>query len=297
MADRTELMEAALDSYPEGIALLGQEGQVIFWNRAAEAMTGFAGMEMVARPVPWSLEPLLHGEGPDEEWGLHARPQPGRGALVHAQDKLGRDLPAMMRTLVLRDGMGERIGKAVIFHPGESVDALPRGETGEDSSVEADQAKLEERVEAVFEDFTRRGMPLGLLWVTVDQASELRKTHGARACEAMLERVERTLANGLRPAEELGRWGDDEFLVLSHERTGATLAAHAQVLAGLARTTDFHWWGDRVSLTVSIGAAHAEPGETLVQLLERAQAAMLSSVHAGGNHITAAPGRHTCSQS
>ena len=77
----------------------------------------------------------------------------------------------------------------------------------------------------------------------------------------MLEKVERTLASGLKPAEEIGRWGDDEFLVLSHERNAAMLAAHAQTLAGLARTTDFRWWGDRVSLTVSIGAAQAERGE------------------------------------
>ena len=103
--------------------------------------------------------------------------------------------------------------------------------------------------------------------------------------------------HGLRPTEQMGRWGDDEFLVLSHERTAEMLAAHAQVLAGLARTTDFRWWGDRVSLTVSIGAAQADQDETLAQLLERAQAAMLTSIHAGGNHITLAPGRQACSPS
>jgi GGDEF domain-containing protein len=91
----------------------------------------------------------------------------------------------------------------------------------------------------------------------------------------------------------MGRWGDDDFLVLSHERTPEMLAAHARMLAGLARTAEFRWWGDRISLTVSIGAAQAEQSETLQLLLERAQIAMLKSVHAGGNHITA-PGRQEC---
>ena len=59
------------------------------------------------------------------------------------------------------------------------------------------------------------------------------------------------------------------------------LAAHAQMLAGLARTTEFRWWGDRVSLTVSIGAAQAERGEPLAGLLERAQAAMFASMRDG----------------
>jgi diguanylate cyclase (GGDEF)-like protein len=131
----------------------------------------------------------------------------------------------------------------------------------------------------------------------VDQAPDLRKTHGAGACEAMLKKVERALAHGLRPVEYLGRWGEDEFLVISHERTAAMLARHAQVLAGLARTADFRWWGDRVSLTVSIGAAQAENAATLADLLERARTAMSSSFHAGGNQITAAPGVQACSPS
>jgi GGDEF domain-containing protein len=113
----------------------------------------------------------------------------------------------------------------------------------------------------------------------------------------MLDKVERVLANGLRPAEKMGRWGDDEYLVLSHERTPEMLAAHAQVLAGLARTADFRWWGDRVSITVSIGAAQAERDGSLIGLLEKAKAAMFSSFHAGGNQITSAPGGQACSPS
>jgi chemotaxis family two-component system sensor kinase Cph1 len=158
--------------------------------------------------------------------------------------------------------------------------------------VEESQADLEDRLETGFEDFAQGNLTFGVLWIIVDQAHKLRKTHGARACEAMLEKVERALANGLRPGEDVGRWGDDEFLVISHERTPGMLAAHAQTLAGLARTADFRWWGDRISLTVSIGAAQVNQAEALTQLLLRAQEAMLSSIHAGGNHITLAPGGH-----
>jgi len=200
----------------------------------------------------------------------------------------------MARILVLRDGLGGHIGTAVVFHSAEMLEALPHGETGKSEGVEASQANLEDRLEALFEDFTHDGPAFGLLWITVDQAHELRKTHGAGACEAMLEKVERALAQGLRPAEELGRWGDDEFLVIAHEHEPEMLAVRAQALAGSARTADFRWWGDRVSLTVSIGAAQAEQAEALAQLLQRAQEAMISSIQAGGNHITLAPGGQAC---
>lgn len=290
MTDRTELLESALDSLPEGIALLDEERQVVFWNRAAEAITGHAGLELAGRAAPETLKALLERCAPAGDAETVADLQPGRGCLVHARHKLGHELPVMLRALVLRDKLGVQIGAAAVFHSAESLDALPHGETGERKGVEASQANLKERMEALFEDLTNGGPAFGLLWITVDQAHELRKTHGVQACEAMMEKMERALAQGMRPAEELGRWGEDEFLVISHEPTPGMLAAHGQALAGLARTTDFRWWGDRISLTVSIGAAQAGPAEALTQVLERAQEAMISSIHAGGNHISLAPG-------
>jgi diguanylate cyclase (GGDEF)-like protein len=209
--------------------------------------------------------------------------------LIHVNHRLGHELPAMARVLVLRDGLGGRVGTGVAFHPTESLDALPHGATC-DNSLEESQAELKERLEVEHGDFVQGGMPFGVLWITVDQAHHLRTTHGGRACEAMLEIVERTLANGLRPTEKIGRWGDDEFLVISHERTPEMLAAHAQLLTKLAKAADFRWWGDRVALTVSVGAAQADTDETLAQLLGRAQTAMISRVPVDENHITSAAG-------
>lgn len=297
MSDRTELLEATLDCLPEGIVLLDQKCLIQFWNQAAEAITGYSSAEMLQRQVPPPLETLLPC-GP-ESGGTMLADNSGlrHGALVSSQHKLGHAVPVMARRLLLRDGMGGRIGMAVVFHPAESLDALPHGETGDEPGIQASQADLDERLISMFEDFSHGGQSFGVLWITVDQAHDLRKTHGAKACESMLEKVEHALTRGLRPAELMGRWGEDEFLVVSHERTAEMLADHARMLAGLARTADFRWWGDRVSLTVSIGVAQAELTGSLVNLLERAKAAMFSSFHAGGNQITSAPGGQECSPS
>jgi diguanylate cyclase (GGDEF)-like protein len=297
MSDRAELLEATLDSLPEGAALLGDNCEVVFWNQAAQAITGYAAQDVIGRSAPETLKPLLECCPSPGICGTGTSHEAGRGFLVHAQHRMGHDFSTMARILTLRDGLGRRIGNAVLFHPAECLDALPHGETGENYEVEASQEDLKERLEQLFEDFTHGGQAFGVMWISVDQAHDLRKTHGAGACEAMLKKVERALAHGLRPVEYLGRWGEDEFLVISHERTAAMLARHAQVLAGLARTADFRWWGDRVSLTVSIGAAQAENAATLADLLERARTAMSSSFHAGGNQITAAPGVQACSPS
>jgi diguanylate cyclase (GGDEF)-like protein/PAS domain S-box-containing protein len=297
MADRGELMEAAIEVYPEGLALLDGDGRVVLWNRAAEAITGYARAGVVGRELPQALQPLVDCrdyEGtPDPRNG----PQLGRGALVHAQHARGHDVAAISRKVILRDDLGARIGTAAVFHPAERTMALPHGETSEGSEVQQSQAELQDRLEAAYELFAHEGVPLGVLWVMVDQAGDMMKTHGARACETMLESVERTLANALRPGEEIGRWGDGEFLILSQEGRGEVLTNHAQVLMGFARTADFHWWGDRVSVTVSVGVAEAENGDELGEVLRRAREAMEASMHAGGNRVTLAAGRLACSQS
>ncbi|HZB88825.1 MAG TPA: diguanylate cyclase [Terracidiphilus sp.] len=290
MAERQEMMEAALDCLSEGVALLDEFGHVVFWNRAAESVTGFPGIDIVGRAIPWEVEPLLIPENA----AAHGDGRAG-GGLAHVHHRQGHELAAMVRSHVLRDGLGQRIGHAAVFRPAEDWDALPHGYISAGSEAGETQARLEERVEERFREFARDGAPMGLIWISVDQARGLRRTHGARASEAMLVRVERTLANGLHAPEEIGRWGDDEFLVLAHAATAEALAARAQTLAGQARTTDFRWWGDRITFTVSVGAALAERDEILVRLLERAQAAMHASAHAGGNHITLAPGRRACS--
>lgn len=297
MTESLELFESALDSLPEGMAFADLEGRIRFWNNAAEEITGHARVDLLGRPVREALEAVIVGGARQWVQETDAETLPGRGSLVRAHHRLGHILPLLVRVLALRDGLGGRIGTAVVFHPADNLDALPRGDCGESSGVEASQTELEDKLESEYEDFIRGGMPFGVLWITLDQAHELRKTHGARACEAMVEKMERTLMHGLRPAEQMGRWGEDEFLIISHERSAETLTAHGQVLAGLARTTDFRWWGDRVSLTVSIGAAQADQDETLAKLLEGAQAAMLASMHAGGNHVSLAAGRHACSPS
>jgi PAS domain S-box-containing protein len=51
MADRTQLLESALDSLTEGLALADRDGSVGVWNCAAEAITGFARAEIIGQGV------------------------------------------------------------------------------------------------------------------------------------------------------------------------------------------------------------------------------------------------------
>jgi diguanylate cyclase (GGDEF)-like protein/PAS domain S-box-containing protein len=271
-----EILEAAFSELEEGIAVLDGESRVLFWNPAAAAITGHLGADLLSRCLPVDFYQMdaqphavreTHNEtqqtlGPKSAAGPSERP-----VLVNLRHQQGHSLPAMLRRTPLRDGLGKRFGTLLRFHPAEEIDTLPHGATEEhgdhDNRVEQSQADMENRLDEAWREWINSAVPFGLLWINVDQAAMLRKTHGHDASEAMLAIVERTLLHGLRPTEILGRWGTHEFLVLCHERAAEMLEAHAHHIGGLARTADFRWWGDRISLTVSIGAAQAAEAENL----------------------------------
>ncbi len=290
MTDRAELLETALDSLPDGVGLLGGGDEVMFWNQAAQGITGYTTQELIGRVIPEGLAPLLDaGNSTEQAQPCGALPENHR-FVAKPQHKMGHFVPVITNILALNNGLGERIGSALLFHPLESLDALPQSELSDVSFAAGTRADLLERLQIGCDDFVRSGRPIGILRVSVDQAKELRKTHGAPACDAMAKKVYYALAHGLRPGEEIGSWGSDGFLVIAHERSAEMLAAHAQRLVGLARTADFRWWGDRISLTVSIGAAQAssDPEEGPTEMLRRAREGLQASIREGGNRATTA---------
>lgn len=287
MTDRIELLESVMDCLLDGVAVFSNDGEVVYWNQPAQAIMGYSSAELVGRPTP---EPLrcLHRSG-----SVHIVPETEHTSKAHPFHKLGHEVQVINRAAVLCNKLGDPIGEASFFHPAESVDALPHGSAFGSKDIHEEAAEIEERLRIALDEFKRGGLPFGVVRISIDQAAEMHRTHGLAACHEMFEKVHHVLSRGLRPGEAMGRWGEDEFLIVAHERTLEMLAAHARNLAGLARTADFRWWGDRVSLTVSIGVAQVRLGvhETLDQLLERACAAMETSIGAGGNSVTAAPVR------
>jgi diguanylate cyclase (GGDEF)-like protein len=288
MSCRVDLLEATLNHMEEAVVILDEQANIVFWNKSAVAFTGYSSQEVLAHPFP-----DLYRIDPDHlDRPAVAAPsvQLQSPTLVTMSHKLGYSMPGMLRRIALHDALEAPSGEALFFYSVEELDALPHGDSAHHIDVVRSQADMHDRLEAAHHQWLSSGLPLGLLWITVDQAEALRVSHGCDACEAMLRTVEQTLQRQMKPTEIIGRWGNNEFLIVAHERTPENLAEHAQRLAGVARTADFRWWGDRVGLTVSIGISVAAEGLTLQALLNNARHAMQAALYAGGNQATEARG-------
>jgi diguanylate cyclase (GGDEF)-like protein len=298
VTDRESILEAAFDVLDECVVLLDGLGRVVLWNQAAEELTGYRASEVLGHGCPAALykvdaEHLARSEaacaaraaGPDDRHEFGGAVAGYAAGLMPVLVVGGHVVPAMLRRLGVADGV------ALLFYAVEEADHLPHGVSSAGSGVERSQAEMEDRLDEAHHLWVTNRIPFGVMWVTVDQSAALRRTHGREACDAMLRIVEQTLARGLKTGEILGRWGDDDYLVLSHERTAEMLVAHGQRLNGFVRTADFRWWGDRVNVTASIGASQAVEDETLHHMLTAAQKAAKTSAYAGGNRVSQARGQ------
>ena len=55
MRDRVEILEATLNLMEEGVVILGENEEVLLWNKAAAAVTGYQSEELTGQRCPEHL--------------------------------------------------------------------------------------------------------------------------------------------------------------------------------------------------------------------------------------------------
>ena len=126
---------------------------------------------------------------------------------------------------------------------------------------------------------------LALLLIDIDRFKLINDTFGHQAGDDVAVEVGRRIGAVLRPTDICGRWGGDEFIVLFSDLGSRSLRVIAEaVKRGLSQPVLLRD-GRVVPVTVSIGACLAEPGETVDQVADMADAALYSAKEDGRDRV------------
>ncbi len=129
----------------------------------------------------------------------------------------------------------------------------------------------------------RGGQELSLLMVDIDHFKRINDARGHPFGDTVLQSVARVLAGGLRPQDLLARYGGEEFGVLL---PGIALENGVTIADRLRRAIEGEA-GRAINaaprITVSIGVASLQAGDTLPSLLGRADEALYRAKQAGRN--------------
>jgi diguanylate cyclase (GGDEF)-like protein len=143
---------------------------------------------------------------------------------------------------------------------------------------------LERTLDAKMAESHRYGWPCGVLVVDVDHFKRINDQYGHDTGDAALRMVARTLTSGLRSLDHAGRWGGEEFLVILANASHDAVAAVAERIRVLVASSSLSH-PERISVTVSIGAAVVRAGESAGQLVRRADENLYRAKREGRNTV------------
>ncbi|WP_102128326.1 GGDEF domain-containing protein [Deinococcus planocerae] len=123
-----------------------------------------------------------------------------------------------------------------------------------------------------------RGPPRSVILFDLDHFKRVNDTHGHDAGDRVLQAAAGAARGALRPQDQLGRWGGEEFLVILPGSGGPEARAVAERLSS-ALAALHHPGVGRV--TISCGVAEAGPGEALGGVLKRADEALYAAKRGG----------------
>ncbi|SEM22842.1 GGDEF domain-containing protein [Halomonas daqiaonensis] len=144
--------------------------------------------------------------------------------------------------------------------------------------------RMEGAIDAEFNAAERHDRPFAVLLFDIDYFKHFNDTQGHEAGDEVLVTLSRVLQNILRPTDNLGRWGGEEFLVLASD---CDLIGGRHLAERLRRSAEALDLGKLGRVTISVGVAAWRPGESRKTLVARADQAMYRAKEGGRNRVEA----------
>ncbi|MES2127364.1 MAG: GGDEF domain-containing protein [Pseudomonadota bacterium] len=134
----------------------------------------------------------------------------------------------------------------------------------------------------------RRGTPLCIAMLDLDDFKRLNDNYGHLAGDAALKHLVKIVKGTLRSIDVIARFGGEEFLILLPE---TTVEAASATMTRLQRELTKHFFmhdNEKVLITFSAGVALRVPNEDQASLVQRADKAMYQAKQTGKNRVVVA---------
>jgi diguanylate cyclase (GGDEF)-like protein len=127
--------------------------------------------------------------------------------------------------------------------------------------------------------------PVGIILLDIDHFKRINDRYGHITGDTVLQVTAARIRSSLRPADEVGRYGGEEFLIVlpgADEATGRQVAS--RIRQSLSRDL-VQANGAAIPVTASQGIAVSDGSEECTTVIERADAALYAAKHAGRDRI------------
>jgi diguanylate cyclase len=155
----------------------------------------------------------------------------------------------------------------------------------------ANRKAFDEALDRARADAEQRGLPLTLAIMDIDHFKVFNDTWGHQTGDQVIRYVASVIGRAATGARFAARYGGEEFALIlpgedSEAAFGALEAAREEISSRILKRRSTN--EDLGAITISIGVAEHRRGDPQASLIERADAALYASKHAGRNRTTLA---------
>lgn len=297
-----------LGELADGAYIVDHDRNITYWNPSAEAITGYTRQRVMGQSCRDNL--LMHINDTGELLCLRMCPvahtlRDGqvREARVYLHHADGHRVPVIVRVAPIKEG--EVItGALEIFTVDQSLATVL--EQQEEITCEDDydalthlcsSAVAHRQVENRLAQHDEDAKPFGVLMVDIDYLSRVNNAFGYQTGDQIIQMVARSLSSSLTPQDFAARWGGEEFLAIVDAADEPSLFQIAERIRILVEHSSLTLNAPQLAVgsapvmqtirvTVSVGGALVEPGDTPARLLARAERTLQLSKSQGRNRVT-----------
>lgn len=144
------------------------------------------------------------------------------------------------------------------------------------------RAKLDQVLDEEIVRHNRYGTEFCVIMADIDDFKMINDTFGHHKGDAALVAFSDILRHSIRVNDTAGRWGGEEFLIILPHTSVDAAAQTAEKIRALVASGDY---GEVKTVTASFGVLAHKPGETVDDLLLRADMALYAAKRKGRNAV------------
>ena len=282
VATGVEFLSAIVASCDDAVVGVSLDGEILSWNRGAEALYGFAADEVVgsdiacvipvdrAHELATILACVASGERVDHYETSHCHSD---GGVIDASVAISPVLDASGETvaasMIVRNIARQTEVRLQLAHQAlhDALTGLPN------------RALLRDRIEGALARAERSRTSVAVLFLDLDRFKALNDKLGHARGDQILRIVAERLQSAVRPDDTVARFGGDEFVIVCND---IVVKEQARTIAERVATTlekPLLLDDERVVIRASIGVVLGRPGASADALVYDADAAMYQVKH------------------
>jgi PAS domain S-box-containing protein len=266
-----QLFESFSEAMPFGVCLVDLQARIIYWNMAAEGITGYLGHEVQGRAYRGDL--LIRSTDTKLQCPVMEVLRDGRAVAVDLflRHKDGHRIPVHVFAFPLRDSNGEirGVGEILDAERGKQESLGWAGHSDREFEIATGLPAVEESTEQLQTLLRSRTASSSALILIEMSEQRLILQHGGTAMlHHVIRVVAKTIAGLLPPCNYVGCWSDWRLIAIVPECKPEALERLKLALASVGSSCAVKWWGDRVVVGIRAAANYVDPSKPVDGLIQ-----------------------------